>query len=82
MTAYQATFKGGPDEKYRETAKLEKARVHAYQRQQVRGTLNPSVPLQFKGQSTASKEFILRKNDAVEKVLPFSMVSIKLLLKS
>lgn len=36
--------------------------------------MNPSVPLPFKGQSTNQKEFVARKNDAVEKVLPFSML--------
>lgn len=74
-SSYQNTFSGAPDEKYRETAKLEKVRVKAYQKQQVRGTLNPSVPLPFKGVSTAQKEFVNRKNEVVEKVLPFNMVS-------
>jgi len=69
------TYQNATDDKYRETAKLEKARVKAYQRQQVRGTLNPAVPLPFKGQSTAQKEFINRKKERVEKVLPFNMVS-------
>lgn len=73
-SSYQQTFMGGPDEKYRETAKLEKQRVKAYQRQQVRGNLNPSVPLPFKGQSTAQKEFMNRKATNVEKVLPFDML--------
>ena len=53
VTAYKATFQGGPDDKYKESAKLEKQRVKAYQKQQVRGTLNPAVPLPFEGQSTA-----------------------------
>ena len=75
ISAYQMTYQNTTDDKYRETAKLEKARVKAYQRQQVRGTLNPSVPLPFKGQSTAQKEFISRKKERVEKVLPFNMVS-------
>lgn len=74
-TAYNANFAGAPDDKYRETAKLEKEQVKAYQKKQVRGQLNPSVPLPFKGQSTNQKEFRSRANEGVEKFLPFSMVS-------
>jgi len=55
-------------------AKQEKERVRIYQKQQVRGTLNPAKPLPFKGQSTAQKEFIGRQKERVEKVLPFDML--------
>ena len=33
VSAYKSNFCGGPDDKYRETAKLEKQRVNAYQKQ-------------------------------------------------
>ena len=74
-SSYTQNFAGTPDEKYRETAKLEKQRVKAYQKQQNRGNLNPSVALPFKGQSTAQKEFSKRNANGVEKILPFDMVS-------
>lgn len=57
VSTYQTQYRGEPDNKYRETYVLEKQRVKAYQRQQNRGTLNPSTPLPFKGVSTAQKEF-------------------------
>lgn len=73
-SSYTQNFAGTPDEKYRETAKLEKQRVKAYQKQQNRGNLNPSVALPFKGQSTAQKEFSKRNANGVEKILPFDML--------
>ena len=82
-SSYQLDHSGVPDDKYRETAKLEKQSVKAYQQRQVRGQLNPNVPLPFKGQSTNQKEFVSRKNEGVEKFLPFSLVSnLNLLLQS
>ena len=52
-SAYQSTFENGADDNYRAQAVAEKERVKLYQKQQVRGTLMPSKPLTFQGQSTA-----------------------------
>lgn len=74
-SSYKTNFNGDGQEKHRQERVNEKVRVKDHKDHQIGGSLKTKVPLPFKGESTAKKDFSKRSTDLVEKVLPFDMVS-------
>lgn len=77
LSTYANTFiGGGPEDLYKKIAE-ERRRVKQYAKQQDRGNLAPEMPVPFKGESAAQREF-KKPEDAghVVKQVPFNMVSL------
>lgn len=76
QSSYKTTFNGDGQEKHLKERTVEKERTKAHMRNQIGGSLKAKVPLPFKGESTAQKDFAKRGSDVVEKVLPFDMLGV------